>query len=82
VNRRGFLGCLAAGMLAVAVTTKLGKTTLSTLSTNQDDLIALLSARIMAAEKTVVDVMAHSIYGGYEILHIETQDVISAAEYE
>lgn len=81
MNRRGFLGFLAAGMLSVAIATKLGSVSLPALTRNQSDLIALIEARLKAAKENMYNALAFGLYRGAPYDATADSVVLSPSEY-
>lgn len=90
MNRRRFLGFLAAGAVAVGATTRLAETQISVAGlSNHDAMLALLQKRMKEAEQGLVQALSTDLYSGgslgfysgYDILEIKPQDVLQAAEF-
>lgn len=88
MNRRGFLGFVAAGLLSVGTVTRLAETAFKTkLKAEQLSFADLVSttfrshAKEIAANVTRANPLLQRLSGGYEVVEVTASDIISAAEY-
>jgi hypothetical protein len=81
MNRRRFLGVLAAGAIAAASTTRLAQAGLRVVHENRSALMDLVINSMREAEASMAEGFARTLYSGYEVVSVQLPEGTRVLEH-